>query len=111
MKMLAIATLGLVLTGASASTMAAKQDRQNLAQCKSDIASVFGDDTRMKLQGVKRSRVGAKMKIHAVPTDGESQLVICWVDKEGNTNLNDRQGVAMAIPAYGEGVETVSLSN
>ncbi len=111
MKMLAIAALGLVLTGASASTMAAKQDRQNLAQCKSDIASVFGDDTRMKSQGVKRSRVGAKMKIHARPTDGESQLVICWIDKEGNTNLHDREGVAMAIPAYGEGVETVSLSN
>jgi hypothetical protein len=111
MKMLAIATLGLVLTGASASTMAAKLDSQNLAQCKSDISRVFGDDTRMKLQGVKRSRVGAKMKIHATPTDGESQLVICWVDKEGNTNLNDREGVAMAIPAYGEGVETASLSN
>jgi hypothetical protein len=111
MKILAIATLGLVLTGASASTMAATLDRQHLAQCKSDIYSLFGDDTRMKLQGVKRSRVGAQMRIHAVPTDGESQLVTCWVDKEGNTNINDREGVAMVIPAYGEGADTVSLTN
>ena len=111
MKTLAIAILGLVLTGASASTMAAKIDSQQLAQCKADISRVFGDDTRMKLKGVKRSRVGAQMRIHAVPTDGESQLVTCWIDKEGNANINDRDGVAMAIPAYGEGAETVSLNN
>ena len=110
MKTLAIATLGLILTGASASSIAAKLDTQGLAQCKADISRVFGENTRMKLKGVKRSRVGAQMRIHAVPQEGESELLTCWVDKEGNTNITDREGIAIVIPVYGEGAETVSLS-
>ncbi len=111
MKTLAIATFGLVLTAASTSTFAGSVDSQQLAQCKADISRVFGDDTRMKLKGVKRSRAGHQMRIHAVPSEGDSQLVTCWIDKEGNTNINDRDGVAMTIPAYGETVETASIDN
>jgi hypothetical protein len=40
------------------------------------------------------------MRIKAVPSEGESQMVTCWIDSEGATNMVDKEGVALGVPDY-----------
>ena len=110
MKTLAIATLGLVLAGTSISASAGSQDREHLTQCKNAVMRVFGEDTDVKLKGIKRVRGGVHMRIRAVPAEGEGQMLTCWVDKSGITNIHDSAGVAMNIPAY-DTSDKVSLND
>ena len=110
MKTLAIATLGLVLAGTSVTALAGSQDREHLTQCKNAVIRVLGEDTDVKLKGIKRVRGGAHMRIRAVPVGGDSEMLTCWVDKSGITNIHDSAGVAMNIPAYDVG-DKVSLND
>jgi hypothetical protein len=59
---------------------------------------------------MKRSSGNIHMRIQAKPADGESQMVTCWVDSSGLTNLVDKAGVALSTPAMENG-EKVSLNN
>ena len=50
------------------------------------------------------------MRIRAVPVGGASEMLTCWVDKSGITNIHDAAGVAMNIPAF-DSSDKVSLNN
>lgn len=102
--------VSMVLASAALPSMAGTHDREHLAQCKSELRKVFGDNTTMKLKSIKRSRGGAHMRIKTVPNGGESRMVTCWVDSEGMTNMVDREGVALIAPTYENG-EAVSLND
>ncbi|MFT5710445.1 MAG: hypothetical protein ACI8QT_001140 [Halioglobus sp.] len=100
MKTFTSFAVSMVLASAALPSMAGTHDRENLAQCKSELRKVFGDTTTMKLKSIKRSRDGAQMRIKTIPSGSESQMVTCWVDSEGATNMVDKQGVALAAPEY-----------
>ena len=110
MKTLAIATLAMILAGTSVAVSAGSQDREDLTQCKNAVIRVFGEDTNVKLKGIKRVRGGAHMRIKAVPAEGDSEVVTCWVDKSGITNIHDSAGVAMTVPGY-DSSDKVSLND
>jgi hypothetical protein len=110
MRTLTSLAVSLVLASAALPAAAGQKDNENLTQCKSELRKVFGDNTRMKLKSMKRSSGNVHMRIQAKPADGESQMVTCWVDSSGLTNLVDKAGVALTTPAMENG-EKVSLNN
>ena len=110
MKTLATATLGLVLAATSVAVSAGSQDREDLTQCKNAVIRVFGEVTNVKLKGIKQVRGGARMRIKATPAQGDSEVVTCWVDKSGITNIHDSEGVAMTVPGY-DSSDKVSLND
>ena len=110
MKKVAITMVGVLMAGMAVGAMASKQDRENLAQCKSSIEAVYGEDARTKLKGVKNKRSGTTMRIKTIPAEGESLLVSCMVDREGGITLTDSEGVALTDPAY-DAADKVSLND
>lgn len=100
MKMFKRVTIGMVLAGVAVPSLAGSLDREHLAQCKSELKRVYGEDSRMKLKSIKRSRAGNQMRIQAVVPDGGSHMATCWVDSEGMTNMLDQEGVALVIPEF-----------
>ncbi len=100
MKTFTSFAVSMVLASAALPSMAGTHDRENLAQCKSELRKVFGDSTTMKLKSIKRSRDGSQMRIKTIPSEGESQMVTCWIDSEGATNMVDKEGVALGVPDY-----------
>ncbi len=110
MKTFTSFAVSMVLASAALPSMAGTHDRENLAQCKSELRKVFGDNTTMKLKSIKRSRDGAQMRIKTIPSGSESQMVTCWVDSEGSTNMIDKEGVALAAPDYEAG-DKVSMND
>ena len=109
MKMFRRVTIGMVLAGVAAPSLAANVDRENLAQCKSELKRVYGEDSRMKLKSIKRSRQGNQMRIQTSIGDGQLHVATCWVDREGMVNLVDKNGVALTEPEYDE-ADKVSLN-
>ena len=109
MKTFTSFAVSMVLASAAVPSIAGTHDRENLAQCKSELRKVFGDNSTMKLKSIKRSRNGAQMRIKTVPKGGESQMVTCWIDSEGVANMIDKEGVALAVPQYDAG-DKVSLN-
>ena len=103
MKIFRRVTIGMVLAGVALPSMAGSADREHLAQCKSELRKVYGEDTRMKLKSIKRSRNGNQMQILAVGGDGGSEMTTCWVDGDGFANMRDHEGVALSVPAYDVG--------
>lgn len=110
MKKLMVTVMGVVLAGSAVTAMASKSDKEQLSQCTANIETVFGEETRTKLKGIKRGRSGNTLKIQAIPAGGEGQTVKCWVDKEGEVTLMDSEGVAIAAPTY-ETSDKVSLND
>jgi len=100
----------MVLASIALPSVAGTHDRENLAQCKSELRKVYGDNTTMKLKSIRRSRAGAQMRIKTIPAGDESRLVTCWIDSEGAANMVDKEGVALVAPAY-DTADKVSLND
>ena len=110
MKTLTAITMGLILAGTALPSLAGTKDNENLAQCKAELKKVYGEDTRLKLKSIKRSRSGNQMRINAIPAEGDSQLVTCWVDRDGQINMMGKDGVAIIAPGADMGNQ-VSLND
>ncbi len=110
MKTFTSFAVSMVLASAALPAMAGTHDRENLAQCKSELRKVFGDNTTMKLKSIRRSRGGAHMRIKTIPFGSESRMVTCWIDNEGMTNMVDKEGVAVVSPLYDDS-DKVSLTD
>ena len=98
MKMFRRVTIGMVLAGVALPSMAGSQDNEHLTQCKAELKKVYGEDTRLKLKSIKRSRAGNQMRIKAIGSEGDSELTTCWVDSAGVVNLQDHDGLALTSP-------------
>lgn len=96
MKRIIATTLGVILTTATLSAFAAKQDRESLAQCKADITSHFGDGTRTRLRSIKRTVGETHLRIMVRQAAGNNALIVCSVSKDGVSSLADRDGIALA---------------
>ena len=110
MKKLMVTVMGVVLAGTAVTAMASKSDREQLSQCTANIETVFGEETRTKLKGIKRGRSGNTLKIQAIPAGAEGQTIKCWVDKEGEVTLLDSEGVAITTSTYNT-ADKVSLND
>ena len=108
MKAFTSFAVSMVLASAALPSAAGTHDRENLAQCKAELRKVFGDNSTLRLKSIKRSRNGTHLRIKTLAVDGERQMVTCWVDIEGVTNMIDKEGVAVVAPDYGD---TVSLND
>jgi hypothetical protein len=102
MKSLTTLLLSTVLAGGTLAAHAGSSDARDLATCKSELTRLYGEETRLKLAGIQNNRNGTRMKISARPGNGESHLVTCWVDREGMTNLVNRQGEVLLVGAAHE---------
>ncbi len=99
MKMFRRVTIGMVLAGVAAPSLAASNDREDLALCKSDLKKIYGEDTRMKLKSLRKKSGGTQMRIQSF-VDGESYIANCFVNRDGETNLQDSKGVALEAAQY-----------
>jgi len=96
-KVVASVVLGVVMAG-SGVAQADNDLNQQLANCKEQLASIYGDDTRVRLRG---KGVGRESILNfSVYPKGERQLrVSCTRGFDGNLSMTDRNGVALAMPA------------
>lgn len=109
MKMFRRVTIGMVLAGVAGPSLAAGADREDLALCKSELKKIYGEDTRLKLKSIKKQSSGNKMRIQSI-VEGGSYMATCWVDKEGDINVLDKEGVALEAPKY-DAEDKVSLND
>jgi hypothetical protein len=97
MKKVLATTLGVVLAAGAASTLADRQDRAHLTQCKADIESYYGEDTRTRLRSISRTAGETHMRLMVTPDSGGNRVVVCSVSRgDGARNLADGEGVALA---------------
>ena len=99
MKKVIVTTLGILLASSAVSSFAAKQDRENLALCKSDINAYYGDSTRMRLRSIKRDDDATHMRLMVNPKGGSNIVVVCSIDTAGVSSLETRDGIALTLPA------------
>ncbi len=97
MKKVLATTLGVILATGAVAALAGKEDRENLAQCKADVESHYGERTRVRLRSIKHRKGETQMRLMVTPgSGGKNELVVCSIGAEGMTSLADRDGVALA---------------
>ena len=107
MKKILATTLGVILATGAVAALADRQDRASLTQCKADIEAYYGEDTRARLQGIRRSAGETHMRLTVTPESGGRRVVVCSVSRDGASSLADRDGVALAPPSEGQTVGLV----
>jgi hypothetical protein len=108
MKKIIASSLGIVLAASAVSAFAGKEDRENLAQCKADIESYYGESTRTRLRSIKHTAGETHMRLRVKPQGGENTIIVCSISREGTSSLADGEGVALS----GQSTEQkVSYSN
>lgn len=98
MKKVIVTTLGILLATGAVSSFAAKQDRENLAQCKSDINAYYGEGTRTRLRSIKRETDATHLRLMVNPEGGKNTVVVCSVSPDGVSSLETRDGIALTLP-------------
>ena len=94
-KVMASVVLGVALAGSGMAQ--AGDERKQLAECKAELAAIYGDETRVRLRSMGGGRDRPlNLSVH-VP--GEEQVrVVCKRGADGELQLMDRDGVAL-LPA------------
>ena len=108
MKKVLASTLGVILAASTVSVFAGKGDRENLAQCKADIESYYGERTRTRLRSIQHSGGESHLRLMVRPKGGENSVIICSVSSDGASSLATDDGVALNKAAV---EEKVSLAN
>lgn len=94
MKTTATLTLALI-TGFGALGAVAGDDRDNLSRCQAAIDEALGADTGTRLYDIRNRRSGDRLRIKVFPAEGESQMLDCWVYRDGDMSLQTGDGVAL----------------
>lgn len=110
MKSFAAVIIAVVATTAAPFTLAGTGDSARLDQCKADIEQTLGAQTRTRLYGIKRGRDGSRLRIKAIPQQGDSLLLSCNIDRDGILSLVTSDGLALTAPVF-ETADKVSLSD
>lgn len=95
MKKVIATTLGVVLAASAVSAFAGKSDRESLAQCKADVTAYYGDDARVKLNSMKQRSGITHLRLKVIPSDSDSAVINCAIDRDGVSSLTTRDGVAL----------------
>ncbi|WP_439102025.1 hypothetical protein [Congregibacter sp.] len=107
MKKILVSSIGIILATSAVSAFAAKQDRENLAQCKADINAYYGDNTRTRLRSIKRRAGETDLRLMVNPKNGENTVIVCSVSGDGASSLATDDGVALTST---EGEQKVSYA-
>ncbi len=90
---------GAALMGSGLASGASDQN-QHLAECREQLETIYGEDTRVRLRGRGVSR-DLVLNFSVYP-EGQGQLrVSCKRTRDGTLELSDRQGVALVPPNHG----------
>lgn len=95
MKILQAMTLGLVMSTVALPALANKATRQQLADCKTELRAMYGEETHVRLRSISKRRI---MRIWTVPPEGDSLLVHCSKNAAGKLNLMDGEGLTLVNP-------------
>ena len=95
MKKVLASTLGVIIAASAVSAFAGKGDRENLAQCKSDIESYYGERTRTRLRSIRHSSGESHLRLMVRPRGGENTVIVCSVSRDGASSLATDDGVAL----------------
>lgn len=107
MKALTTMALGLIMSTIAVPALATSADRQQLADCKSELRAIYGEDTGLRLKSISKAK--KRMRIWTVPVDGEGLSVDCRKDASGTLQLTDRQGVVLVNPNH-DSINKVSVN-
>ena len=95
-KVVASIILGVSITGAGLAQANSDQSQQ-LAECKAQLASMYGDDTRVRLRG-KAAGSESTLTFSVYPNGERHLRVACTRADTGGLNVTDRHGMALALP-------------
>jgi hypothetical protein len=109
MKQVVAAVAGLTLATVALNASAGKAEQQQLAECKSALAAVYGDDLGTRLSNVRHRASGTHMRIRVTPASQPGETVICSKDRDGGLSLTTRDGVALTPAA--DAAEKVTLAD
>lgn len=88
--------IGMILTGASAAHAASEQSQQ-VAECKTQLTTVYGPDTHVRVIG--KASVQEPVMTFSVHPRGERYVrVSCTRMPDGGISMIDRYGIALAMP-------------
>lgn len=95
-KVVASFVLGLAMSG-SGLAQANTEQGQQLADCKEQLASMYGDETRVRLRG-KAVSSESTLTFSVYPNGQRHLRVACVRSDNGDLNVTDRHGVALVSP-------------
>ena len=87
---------GLVMAGAAA-VQAGSEQGQQVAECKTQLTAVYGDDAHVRTIG-KASVRGSTMTFSVHPEGERRVRVTCTRLPDGNISMTDRYGIAVTMP-------------
>lgn len=108
MKSYMTRVLGVIVAMGALQVSAGNLDRAQLADCKTALSGIYGDEYQFRLKSVRGGR-HQKLMIKTIPAEGRGATVTCWRDAAGELRLTDRDGVAL-VPSY-ETTDKVSQVN
>ena len=95
-KVVASLIMGVALSGAGVA-QAESALSQQLTECKTELASIYGEETRMRLDG-KAPGKGSILKLRVYPEGQGVSRVRCTRDADGSLSLVNQHGLAL-VPA------------
>ncbi|KZX54921.1 hypothetical protein A3709_07865 [Halioglobus sp. HI00S01] len=95
-KVVAMAVMSVALSGAGVA-QAESPLGQQFTECKAQLANIYGDDTRMRLDGKAPGR-GTILKLRVYPEGQGVTRVHCTRDVDGELSFVDQHGMAL-VPA------------
>lgn len=95
-NVIASLAMGLALTGASVVQAGHEQDQQ-VAECKTQLTSVYGEDTHVRIIG-KASLQEPAMSFSVHPKGERRVRVTCSLMPDGDVSMMDDYGIALAMP-------------
>lgn len=107
MKSMRIPVLALFAITAAAG-LQASDDQENLKRCRSAIEGTLGDSTATRLYDIRNRRGGDRLVIKAIPEQGGSMMLDCWVYRDGSMSVQSREGLVLVGPS--DEVEQLTLS-
>jgi hypothetical protein len=98
-KVAAGLAMGFVLATATAAQAGSDGNRfQQVAECKTQLTAVYGEDAHVRTIG-KVSVRGSAMTFSVSPQGERRVKVTCTPGPDGNVSVMDRYGFALAMPA------------
>lgn len=107
MKSIRVIALALFAITAAAG-LQASDDQGNLKRCRGAIEESLGDNTATRLYDIRNRRGGDRLVIKAIPEQGSSMMLDCWVYRDGSMSVQSREGLVLVGPS--DEVEQLTLS-
>lgn len=84
--------------GLAAGSVFAGDNQADHQRCQAAIGDVLGEGTATRLYDIRHRRSGDRLVIKAMPEQGGSLMLDCWIYRDGGLSLATRDGLVLLGP-------------